>query len=164
MTTTDLSTTTERIQASNGEPIALTRFAPSTGTARGAVLIAPAMATKASFYRTFAQWLTTRGLVAYTFDYQGYGESATTSLRHVEADICTWAADAAVVLDHVLERESVLPVQWIGHSLGGQVLPFARHDRLERATIVASGTGYWGHLRGRIAFLHRSCGTPSHQP
>ena len=33
--------------------------------------------------------------------------------------------------------------RWVGHSLGGQAVPFVDHSRLDRIVTVASGTGYW---------------------
>jgi predicted alpha/beta hydrolase len=41
------------------------------------------------------------------------------------------------------ERSGGLPVTWVGHSLGGQAIPFVDHSRLDRIVNVASGTGYW---------------------
>lgn len=135
------------ITATNGEPIAVDRWDPSV-TTRGAVLIVPAMATRARFYGPLAQWLTSQGFTAITFDYQGYGASARTPLRDVRADILTWAADAATVLDWARSQTSGVPLTWVGHSLGGQLLPFVGHQQLDAAVIVGSGTGYWRHSEG----------------
>ena len=123
------------------------------GASRGAVLIAPAMATKASFYAPLATWLATQGFTAYTFDYQGHGRSARTPLREVQADFLTWARDAATVAAWVREDAPGLSVTWLGHSLGGQLLGFAPRDALDRAIIVGSGTGYWRNAEGRDRIL-----------
>ncbi|MGO3753668.1 alpha/beta hydrolase family protein [Corynebacterium variabile] len=140
------STDTVTLTAGNGEPIAVTRFAPD-GQPRGAALISPAMATKASYYTAVATWLADRDIVAYTFDYQGYGASARTPLKDVGADILTWAADAATVVDHVhedlAEHFGGVPLTWIGHSLGCQLLPFSDHSKITRAVISCGGTGWW---------------------
>ncbi|MDN6536962.1 MAG: alpha/beta fold hydrolase [Corynebacterium variabile] len=137
---------TVTLTAGNGEPIAVTRFAPD-GQPRGAALISPAMATKASYYTAFATWLADRDIVAHTFDYQGYGASARTPLKDVTADILTWAADAATVVDQVhedlAEHFGGVPLIWIGHSLGCQLLPFTDHSKITRAVISCGGTGWW---------------------
>lgn len=133
---------TYTISAENGAPLNVNRFEPE-GTAVGVVLVAPAMATTANYYKPFATWLSGRGYIVYTFDYQGYGASARTPLSEVDADIFTWANDAATMVDHVHETEHDLPLHWLGHSLGGQILPFVDHSKLEDATILCAGTGYW---------------------
>lgn len=112
---------------------------------RGVVLIVPAMATTAGYYATFASWLRDRGLAVMTFDYRGYGESLRGPMREVRNDLVRWALDARDALDHAYSRAEGLPVTWLGHSLGGQILPFADHVKANRAISVAAGTGYWRH-------------------
>ena len=142
------------ITAENGQPLNATRHAPTdTDTVRGAVILVPAMATPARHYYPLADWFTQQGYVVHTFDYQGYGASARTPLAEVEADILTWADDAAVMLDHVAETEDSVPLHWVGHSLGGQLLAFTDHSKLTQATIMCSGTGYWKLSEGRNRVL-----------
>ncbi|MEV7397314.1 alpha/beta fold hydrolase [Aeromicrobium sp. NPDC092404] len=121
------------------------RWFEPVGDARGVVLIVPAMATTASYYSTFASWLRDRGFAVMTFDYRGYGESADRPLREVGNDLVRWALDARDALEHAHDRAAGRPVTWLGHSLGGQVLPFADHTKADRAVSVAAGTGYWRH-------------------
>ncbi len=42
---------------------------------------------------------------------------------------------------------------WLGHSLGGQVLLFARHDLVARVLLVAAGSGYWRHNVGTVRLV-----------
>lgn len=119
-------------------------FEPS-GEARGVVLIVPAMATTANYYATFASWLRDRGFAVMTFDYRGFGESLDGPMRMARNDLVRWALDARDALDHAHVRADGLPVTWLGHSLGGQVLAFADHIKADRAITVAAGTGYWKH-------------------
>ena len=51
-----------------------------------------------------------------------------------------------------------LPITWIGHSLGGQIVPFTpNHGRAARIVTVAAGSGYWKRnspaLRRRVWLL-----------
>ena len=119
------------------------RWFEPNGETRGVVLIVPAMATTAAYYATFASWLRDRGFAVMTFDYRGYGESLDGPMREVTNDLVRWALDARDALDHAHVRAQGVPVTWLGHSLGGQVLPFADHRQAERAISVASGSGYW---------------------
>ncbi|KQV74031.1 hypothetical protein ASC61_02855 [Aeromicrobium sp. Root344] len=121
------------------------RWFEPNGETRGVVLIVPAMATTAAYYATFASWLRDRGFAVMTFDYRGYGESLDGPMREVTNDLVRWALDARDALDHAHVRAQGRPVTWLGHSLGGQVLPFADHAKADRAISVAAGTGYWRH-------------------
>jgi len=121
------------------------RWFEPDGQARGIVLIVPAMATSAAYYATFASWLRDRGFAVMTFDYRGYGESLEGPMRTVDCDVVRWAQDARDALEHAHGRANGLPITWLGHSLGGQVLAFADHRKAARAVSVASGSGYWRH-------------------
>ena len=112
----------------------------------GAVLIAPAMGVVQSFYAPLARWLAAQGFLVATFDYQGVGRSLHGRLRDVRADIFDWArGDCAAMLD-ALAREAPpgLPLTWLGHSLGAQILPLVpNRERVARLVSVAAGSGYW---------------------
>lgn len=131
----------ETIAADDGRELPATWFRPRAP--RGAVLLLPAMATPASFYRPLARWLHENGFLTLSFDYRGTGSRA--ELRAEAGDLIRWAGDAASALEALVERADGLPVTWLGHSLGGQVLPFAHHGLVDRAVVVASGNGYWKH-------------------
>lgn len=132
------------LPAIDGVPLAATHVAPA-GPARGAVLIAPAMGVPQRFYRAFAGWLGARGFHALTFDYRGTGGSRQGPLRAVDADLVTWARrDATAALRHLQDLAPGQPLAWIGHSLGGQLVPFVPdHRELARIVTVAAGSGYW---------------------
>ncbi len=132
------------VHAADATPLAV-RFYEPLGAARGAVLIVPAMGVPQSYYAQFASWLAREGFQVATFDYRGMGRSRRGSLRDVDADILTWAEqDTAAVLRALGDRARGLPITWIGHSLGGQIVPFVRErDGVEKIIAVAAGSGYW---------------------
>jgi predicted alpha/beta hydrolase len=111
----------------------------------GAVVIAPAMGVPQTFYARFATWLASRGYETLTFDYRGSGESRRGSMRDVDVDVIGWARlDANAALRAMRERHPQRPITWIGHSLGGQVVPFVPdHRELAKIVTVAAGSGYW---------------------
>jgi len=129
----------ETITADDGRALRVTWFVPAVP--RGAVLLAPAMATPATFYRPLAGWLAEAGFLTMAFDYRGTGSVA--ELKAETGDILRWAGDAASALEALVGAADGLPVTWLGHSLGGQVLPFAHHGLVDQAIVVASGNGYW---------------------
>lgn len=128
----------------NGHRLSSHWFHPA-GEARGVVLIVPAMGVEQRFYAAFAQWLAERGFVTVTFDYVGRGLSRQGSLRDLQVDVIGWGRhDCSAMLDAAAAAAGSLPVFWIGHSLGGQILPFVRgSERIRRAFTIATGSGYW---------------------
>jgi len=128
----------------DGTPLAA-RFYSATAPARGAVFIVPAMGVPQSYYGAFATWLASEGFHVATFDYRGMGRSRRGPLRGVKADIITWAEqDTQAVLAQLVARSGGLPVTWIGHSLGGQIIPFVLgRTAVDKIITIATGSGYW---------------------
>ncbi len=134
------------VLADDGRALDTWTFEPD-GPARGAVLIVPAMATPAAFYAGFARHLASRGFRTVTFDYRGMRSPA--EMRAETADVDRWAGDARDVLAHVAAANPGVPITWLGHSLGGQILPFADHSLLSRVVTVTAGSGYTKYNAGR---------------
>jgi predicted alpha/beta hydrolase len=134
----------EPITAADGIVLDARFFEPEAAP-RGVVLLVPAMGTRQSFYAQLAGWLAAKGFLAATFDYRGTGRSLRGPLREARADLLDWARlDCAAMLAAALARAPGLPLNWVGHSLGGQIIPFVPgFDRVARAVLVASGIGYW---------------------
>ncbi|MCK6547325.1 alpha/beta fold hydrolase [Myxococcota bacterium] len=143
---------------SDGVVLDASLFEP-TRAAVGAALIVPAMGVPQRFYEGFARWLAREGFWAMTFDYRGMGRSRRGSLRDVDADILTWSErDVAAALDALGARARGLPLTWIGHSLGGQIVPFTpNHARVAKIVTIASGSGFWREnaepLRRKVWFF-----------
>lgn len=142
------------VPADDGRPLSVTTFEPA-GDAAGVALVVPAMATPSGYYASFASWLADRGVRAVTFDYRGMEHP--DALRAETADVDRWIADAGNVLATVADGAAGLPVSWVGHSLGGQIVPFVEHTRLASVVTVAAGDGYWRRnapgVRWKVPFL-----------
>jgi predicted alpha/beta hydrolase len=151
-----------KVAAQDGVFISATFFEPR-GKARGAVLIAPAMSVPQSYYQPFAQWLAGEGYHVATFDYRGTGASREDGFRHTlrgyKADILDWAKlDCGAMIEALSVRAPDVPLYWVGHSLGGQILGFLPdRGRIVKAITVATGSGYWREnaapLRRRVWWL-----------
>lgn len=130
-----------------GAPLALRHYPPRRegGAGIGAVLIAPAMGVPQRFYAPFASWLAGAGFHAVTFDYRGSGDSRSVPLPRLDTDVIGWAEhDAAAALGWLAARTQGLPLTWIGHSLGGQIIPLVPgHERIAKIITIATGSGYW---------------------
>lgn len=99
------------------------------------------MGVSQDYYQPFATWLAAQGYTVATFDYRGTGRSRSGALRGFRADIFDWARlDCAAMIDALSEH----PLYWIGHSLGGQILPLVPNNhKVKKAITVATGSGYW---------------------
>ena len=130
--------------APDGTGIAATSYTPA-GEPEAVVLVVPAMGVSQSYYAEFASWLAVRNCLALTFDYRGTGRSLHGPLRRAEADLVTWGGqDCAAMVEAAGERSGGRPLLWVGHSLGGQLLPFVENlGRVSKVITVATGSGYW---------------------
>jgi len=136
--------TEETIALDCGQKIAARYFAPAQEP-KAAVLIVPAMAVPQSYYAELASWLADQGYLTGTFDYRGIGLSKHGRLRDLDVDVIDWATqDCVRALDSLNARANGVPLYWIGHSLGGQIIPFVSNRRyVSQFVTIAAGSGYW---------------------
>jgi predicted alpha/beta hydrolase len=141
------------IPAADGYPLAATLFLPR-GAKRHAILISSATATPRKIYRGFAGYLARRGCAVLTYDYRGIGGSRQRavegynqpkSLAGFKANMADWAAlDISAAVRWMRERYHNMPLGYVGHSFGGQVLGLlANNAEVSRALLVAAQAGYW---------------------
>ncbi|HEV8334154.1 MAG TPA: alpha/beta fold hydrolase [Steroidobacteraceae bacterium] len=132
------------IDLHSGAALTLRTFEPAAAPL-AAVVVPSAMGVTQNFYGRFAQWLAARGYLAATFDYRGIGQSAPATLRGFQVDIRDWATqDCPAVIEFMKARAPGVPLYWIGHSLGGQLLGLIpNRERIDRIVTVAAGNGYW---------------------
>jgi predicted alpha/beta hydrolase len=132
------------IVLARGDRLVARFFAPAREPKAG-VLIVPAMGVAQSFYAELADWLAAQGYLAATFDYRGIGRSNCGRLRDLDVNVVDWARhDCAAALGALDGRVGDKPLYWIGHSLGGQILPFVPNiRRLHKIVTIATGSGYW---------------------
>ena len=143
----------QAVTADDGRTLPITTFEPDAVETRGVVLVVPAMATPSSFYAPLAAHLAERGWRTVTFDYRGMG--SREEMKAETADVDRWFADVRAILDAVADdadRDGV-PVTWVGHSLGGQMIPFVDHTRLASIVTVTAGDGYWRRNESGVRLL-----------
>jgi len=139
--------------AADGYQLGATLFLPR-GAKRHAVLINSATATPRRIYKGFAGYLARRGCAVLTYDYRGTGDSRQKamvgynqpkSLVGFKATMSDWAAlDAAAAVVWMRERYKTLPLNYVGHSFGGQALGLLPNNtEVSRALFIAAQAGYW---------------------
>ena len=151
---TTFSSTTSRLPATDGYPLAATLFLPR-GAKRHAVLINSATAVPRKIYRGFAGYLAQRGCAVLTYDYRGIGDSrqqALTgynqpkSLVGFKASMSDWAAldvTAAVQLDaRALQRRCPSPMSAIP-SAARRSACCRTIPRFRARCSIAAQAGYW---------------------
>jgi predicted alpha/beta hydrolase len=141
------------VPSADGYPLAATLFLPR-GVKRHAVLINSATAVRRKIYRGFAGYLAHRGCAVLTYDYRGIGDSRQKavegynqpkSLVGFKASMSDWAAlDITAAVAWMRERYHQLPLNYVGHSFGGQALGLlSNNSEVSRALLIAAQAGYW---------------------
>lgn len=133
LATADGWTLAGRLFLPDGEPLLAIVLHGATGVPR-------------DYYAKFAAWLAgARQAAVLIYDYRDCGWSARGPVRAARSDMGDWAvSDQAAALDWLAARYEGLPLEVVGHSLGGMGLPFhEKADRVRRLTTVATGPSHW---------------------
>jgi len=121
---------------------------PAEGKAWANVLLANAMAVRQEFYHPFARFLAQNGLNATTFDYAVPGTDVT---------VRDWTErDLAEMLVEARKPAPALPLLFVGHSLGGQLIGVTPGNESVCASLhVTAGSGYY-KFNDRMPLLVRA--------
>jgi predicted alpha/beta hydrolase len=144
--------------ARDGRLIGGELFAPESPKA--CAIIAGAMAVPARFYSGYARYLSTTGLAALTVDYRGIGFSKRGPARDDPATFHEWGEqDLGGAVDFLQARFPGLPLHWVGHSAGGQLMGLVQDAPIASALFIGSGSASWRAYRGKarafmLAFFH----------
>jgi predicted alpha/beta hydrolase len=115
---------------------------------KGVVLLNPGTATKTSFYRPFAQYLSEHDFHVLLWNYRGFCESKVHSLvgsSYKYSDIGRYDIPSAI--DYLVDRFPNLPLYCVGHSAGSQQIGLANnHEKLAGLVAVASSAGYFPYM------------------
>src|ERR1700720_1208896 len=170
----DVFTDDITVPATDGYRLTATLFLPR-GAKRHAVLINSATAVPRKIYRGFAGYLARRGCAVLTYDYRGTGDSRKKppaasrqprSLAGFKAGMSDWAAlDVTAAVAWMRERYHHLPLNYVGHSFGGQALGLLpNNSEVSRALLIAAQAGYWKLMaapeRYRVYVMLNYVGTP----
>lgn len=112
-----------------------TRFA-AQGPAWATVLFGNAMGVRQEFYAAFARFLAANGVHVLTFDF---------AIPDTDVTVTDWAEkDLAAMLVEARKPAPNLPLLFMGHSLGGQLIGVTPGNEAVRASLhVTAGSGYY---------------------
>jgi predicted alpha/beta hydrolase len=153
------------LTCADGTPLAATLFNCPAPTR--AIMFAGALGVPRRFYAPFLAHLASAGAAVLTFDYRGMADSAPSSLRGYDATLDDWAdLDLPAALSFLRSSFPSLPLTWIGHSMGGQLLGLCAADVLSpsgsahvgtrgtspapvsHAILIAAQHGHWRNWQG----------------
>lgn len=119
------------------------------------MLINPATGYPARFYRAFAEAAAAQGWAVLAFDYRSQGRSADRPSRRDPASMVDWATeDIPAAARHICELFQGLPLDVVGHSVGGQFAAFIPPDLpLRRVALLSASSGYWGRQSPPLKYL-----------
>lgn len=137
------------ITASDGQELAGHLF--EAESAKGSVVIAPAMAVPQHYYHKYAAHLCQMGFNVVTFDYRGTNLSKETLQPHKEIRMSDWAVyDLNSVFEWVKSSYPDLKLFVVSQSAGGQLVGITPNNHLiDGMILVTSQSGYWKHWSGR---------------
>ena len=117
---------------------------------RACAIVAGAMAVPARFYGRYAEHLSRTGIAALTVDYRGIGWSRQGPVRADPATFHDWGLqDLGGAVDFLVKRHPGLPLCWVGHSAGGQLMGLLEDAPIASALLVSSGSAWWRAYRGK---------------
>jgi len=141
---------TIELRTRDGYKLAASLYRPATAAPTSVVVLACATGVRRGYYDAFARHLADHGMAALSFDYRGIGDSRPPRLAGFTARMQDWGAqDLDAALAFALASFPGVPLQVVGHSVGGQLVGFAEHaDRITAMVGVAAQSGYHGHWKG----------------
>lgn len=133
---------TVEIGAADGRALAGLLVAPPEP--RATLLVSPATGFRKEFYQPFLEAAARQGWAALAFDWRGQGASRAGPPARDGARMLDWGLhDQPAAAAFLARRFPRLPVDAVGHSVGGHFLPLI-DTPLRRVALISSGGGYWG--------------------
>lgn len=145
MTEMVLSRTETEFVTEDGVTLKGTIIAPETPEA--VMAIHPATGYLARFYADFAEASARQGWAVLIYDYRGQGRSRTHALKDDPSTMMEWGRyDMPAACRHICNEHKGLPLDYIGHSVGGHCAALTPQDLpVRRLALIAAGSGYWGY-------------------
>ncbi|WP_162628074.1 alpha/beta hydrolase family protein [Arcticibacterium luteifluviistationis] len=132
---------------SDGIELSATLLAPENPKAL--IQFNSATAVPKEFYRALATYFGEKKYACLLYDYRGVCDSQPKEgLKNCEYDLLDWGKkDMAAGISFLKNRYPDLPLFFISHSVGGQLIPFVPNiDEVNGMVCVATSSGYRGGM------------------
>jgi predicted alpha/beta hydrolase len=119
------------------------------------LIIASATGVKQSFYKKFADFVSTNGVTVITFDYSGIGLSLKKPIQQVVSNATDWGKnDLESIIKYAKENYPNAKITLLGHSIGGQLIGLAKSSsQVQKLILVAAQSGYWKLWKGNSKLM-----------
>jgi len=109
------------------------------------LIISSATGVKQSFYKKFAEFISSSGITVITFDYTGIGLSIKHSVKQIKTSAFDWGKhDLESVITFAKQNYPTAKITLLGHSIGGQIIGLARSSsEVQKIILIAAQSGYW---------------------
>jgi predicted alpha/beta hydrolase len=114
------------------------------------LIIATATGVKQSFYKKFAAFVSNNKVIVITFDYLGIGLSLQQPIQQLTINASDWGRiDLEAVIQYAFTNYPDVPINVLGHSIGGQLIGLAKSStKVNKLILVAAQSGYWRFWEG----------------
>lgn len=113
--------------------------------AKVVLVIASATGVKQSFYKKFAQFLSSHNITVITFDYCGIGLSLKKPIKELTHTASDWGTkDLNGIINYTINNYPTHKKALLGHSIGGQLVGLTElSSKVDKIILVAAQSGYW---------------------
>ncbi|MQA54209.1 alpha/beta hydrolase family protein [Pseudomonas piscis] len=117
------------------------------GPAQGVILVSGALGVRRGFYRAFADLAAQGGFDVLLYSYRGAQDELPTNVRCSLAD---WGVqDISAAIEFCRVERPALPLYFIGHSIGAQLLGLSpAAGQLRAAAFICGSFPYWKRWTG----------------
>lgn len=114
------------------------------------LVIASATGVKQSFYKKFAEFISSQNVTVITFDYCGIGFSLKKPIKKLTNNASDWGTkDLNSVIRYAINSFPGYKKSLLGHSIGGQLVGLSKSStKVDKVILVAAQSGYWKFWNG----------------
>lgn len=118
--------------------------------AKVVLVIASATGVRQSFYKKFAEFISSQRIIVITFDYYGIGSSLKKPIKDITTNVADWGVkDLDSVINYSINNFPDCKRTILGHSIGGQLIGLSKlSSKMDKVILVAAQSGYWKYWNG----------------
>lgn len=113
--------------------------------AKVVLVIASATGVRQSYYKKFAQFISSQNITVITFDYCGIGLSLKKPIKELTHTAADWGTkDLNSIINYTIINFPAHTKKLLGHSIGGQLVGLSElSSKVDKVILVAAQSGYW---------------------
>ncbi len=117
---------------------------------KAVLVITSATGVKQSFYKKFAEYISSQNITVITFDYCGIGLSLKKPIKTLTNNAADWGTkDLDSVIRYAINNFTKHKKYLLGHSIGGQLAGLSKSlTEIDKVILVAAQSGYWKFWNG----------------